>query len=51
MEKESDDRVSLRQLDPITALRALLAVDPANPNGEDESGRQQPPAKPRDDDE
>jgi hypothetical protein len=42
--KDMDARVSI-QLDPRTALKALMAVDPAEVNGK-RNGKRQPKKKP-----
>ncbi len=41
-----DDRVSLEGLDPVEALRALLAVAPDTPPSGEHDEAKQPPPKP-----
>jgi len=39
--KDEPDRVSLDPLDPLTALKGLLAVDPeSDPSSEEQAGRE-----------
>lgn len=51
MAKQPDERVSLHQLDPVKALKALLAVEPDKTADSERPARDGTPAKTRSDDE